>query len=163
MAIRVAVETPLQDDMRDLIAALNDAMDAQSPQTPEEFNFRMSAEEMARADTTVWIAREDRVAIGCGALLQHGEGYGEVKRMYVRPNAQGRGVAGLILTAIEERARAAGLTHLALETGAEFAAARRVYERAGFETCGAFADYPENPYSIFYRKQLGPVAAALAP
>jgi putative acetyltransferase len=46
-------------------------------------------------------ARWRRPAIGCGALLRHGDGYGEVKRMYVRPAAQGQGVAGRILDAIE--------------------------------------------------------------
>ncbi|MEO3999791.1 GNAT family N-acetyltransferase [Mesorhizobium sp. CAU 1732] len=154
MALVVAVETPLQDDVRLLVADLNDAMDAQSPDTPEEFNFRMTAEEMAGPETTVFVARLDGAAIGCGALLRHPQGYGEVKRMYVRAAAQGMGVAGSILDAIEARAVADGLSHLALETGDGFGAAKRVYERAGFVRCGAFADYPESPYSIFYKKTL---------
>jgi putative acetyltransferase len=154
MAIEIAIETPLQDDMRALIVELNDAMNAQEPDTPEEFKFRMTAEEMAGPETTVWIARLDGNAVGCGALLRHGEGYGEVKRMYVRPGMQGRGIAGLILSAIEQKAAAEGMSRLALETGVPYLAARRVYERAGFAQCGPFADYPENPYSVFYEKAL---------
>lgn len=154
MAIGIAVETPLQDDMRALIVELNDAMNAQEPDTPEEFKFRMTVEEMAGPETTVWIARLDGEAVGCGALLRHGEGYGEVKRMYVRPGMQGKGIAGLILAAIEHKASAEGLSRLALETGVPYLAARRVYERAGFAECGPFADYPDNPYSVFYEKAL---------
>ena len=161
MAVEIAVETPLQDDVRALIAELNGAISAQEPDTPEEFNFRMTADEMAGPETTVWVARLDGEAVGCGALLRHAGGFGEIKRMYVRPSAQGRGVAGLMLAAIEELAAAEGLTHLALETGGEgYGAARRVYERAGYRRSGAFADYPDNPYSTFYRKDLTAAPAA---
>ena len=161
MAVEIAVETPLQDDMRALIAELNDAIDAQEPGTPKEFNFRMTADEMAGPQTTLWIARIDGAAVGCGALHRHEGGFGEVKRMYVRAAAQGRGVAGLILRAIEEQAAAEGLTHLALETGGEgYAAAQQLYERAGYVRCGAFAGYPDNPYSTFYRKDLSAAPAA---
>lgn len=161
MAVEIAVETPLQDDVRALIAELNDALSAQAPDTPEEFNFRMTAEDMTGPETTVWVARLDGAAVGCGALLRHPDGLGEIKRMYVRPMAQGRGVAGLILAAIEDIAAADGLACLALETGGDgYAAARRVYERAGYQRCGAFADYPDNPYSTFYRKDLTAAPAA---
>lgn len=154
MAISIAVETPLQDEVRALIADLNDAMNAQEPDTPEEFKFRMTAEEMAGPETTLWVARREGRAVGIGALLRHPGGLGEVKRMYVRPDQQGQGVAGRIIEAIEEQAAAEGLERLALETGVPYLAARRVYERAGFVACGAFADYPDNPYSVFYEKTL---------
>lgn len=155
MALEIAVETPLQDDVRTLIAELNDAMNAQEPDTPEEFKFRMTAEEMAGPETTVWVARLDGAAVGCGALLRHRDGLGEVKRMYVSPGMQGQGVAGRLLLAIEEKASAEGMRKLALETGVPYLAARRVYERAGFVQRGPFADYPDNPYSVFYEKALG--------
>lgn len=159
MGLEIAVETPLQDDVRALIAELNDAMNAQEPDTPEEFKFRMTAEDMAGPETTVWVARRDGRAVGCGALLRHPGGLGEVKRMYVRPDQQGQGVARSILQAIEDRAAQEGLTGLALETGVPYVAARRVYERAGFVRRGAFADYPDNPYSVFYEKTLNRPAA----
>jgi putative acetyltransferase len=160
MAVTIAVETPLQDEMRRLVAALNDAITAQSPETPEEFNFRMTVEEMAGPETTVFVARRAGEAVGCGALLRHPGGYGEVKRMYVRPDAQGLGIGGMILSAIEAQAKAEGLMRLALETGPGYAPARRVYERAGFVPCGAFADYPDSPHSIFYEKPLVALPAA---
>jgi putative acetyltransferase len=151
MAITVSVESPLQDEVRQLIGELNRALLAL---TPAEFCYHMTAEEMARPDTTVFVAREDGAAIACGALLRHGDGIGEVKRMYTRPNYQGRGIGGRILDAIEALARSENLSRLVLETGDRHPAAWRVYERGGFERCGAVLDYPDTGYSVFYAKTL---------
>jgi putative acetyltransferase len=151
----IAVETPLSDDVRALVAALNEwALE----QTPREFTHHMTVEQMAEADTTVFIARDrDGQAVAMGALKRHGEGLGEVKRMFTRPGARGGGLAGLIVAKIEALARQEGVLRLALETGAvaSFAPAWRVYERAGFTRCGAFLDYPaDSPYNIYYQKIL---------
>ncbi|RYE83756.1 MAG: GNAT family N-acetyltransferase, partial [Hyphomicrobiales bacterium] len=84
-----------------------------------------------------------------------GAGDGEVKRMYVRPDLQGQGIAGRIVAEIEAMARAEGLSSLLLETGDRHPAAWRVYERAGFSRRGAFGDYPDSGFSVFYEKPLG--------
>lgn len=160
MALEIAVETPLQDDVRRLVAALNDAIVAGAPETPGEFVFRLSVEDMADARTTVWVVRIDGVAVGCGALRRERGGYGEIKRMYVDPAVRGQGVAALILERIEETAAAEGLSHLALETDKDLAPARRLYERAGYSLCPVFGDYPDNPYSVFYSKTLSRKTAA---
>ena len=152
MAISVAIESPLQDDVRQLIGELNQALLAL---TPAEFCYHMTAEEMASPDTTVFVAREDgAAAIACGALRRHDGGVGEVKRMYTRPAHQGRGIGGRILDAIEALARTEGISRLVLETGDRHAAAWRVYERGGFARCGAVLDYPDSGYSVFYAKTL---------
>jgi putative acetyltransferase len=151
MAISVAIESPLQDDVRQLIGELNQALLAL---TPAEFCYHMTAEEMARPDTTVFIAREDGAAIACGALRRHDGGIGEVKRMYTRPAHQGRGIGGQILAAIEALASSESISRLVLETGDQHPAAWRVYERGGFARCGAVLDYPDSAYSVFYAKTL---------
>lgn len=155
MTISIAVETPLQADVRALVQALNEwALE----QTPREFTHHMTVEQMAAPDTTVFIARDEAgAAIGMGALKRHGEGLGEVKRMFTRPERRGDGLAGQIVAKIESLARQEGLQRLALETGAvsSFAPAWRVYERAGFARCGAFLDYPaDSPHNIYYEKLL---------
>jgi putative acetyltransferase len=147
--LTVSVESPLQDDVRTLIAELNAVL---LELTPPEFCFHMTADEMARPDTTVFVARDGGVAVACGALRRHEERIGEVKRMYTRPTHAGRGIGGSILFEIEALARAEGLSRLVLETGHRHPAAWRVYERAGFTRCGVVLDYPENPYSVFYEK-----------
>ncbi|MEF2072396.1 GNAT family N-acetyltransferase [Consotaella aegiceratis] len=151
----ITVETPLQDDVALLVAELDAAISAQAPGTPDDFNFRLTAEDMAGADTTVWVARIDGQAVGCGALrLKSGGDYGEVKRMYVRPAFAGRGIGGRILATIEAAARDAGAGYLMLETDENYGAACRVYRRAGFRPRGAFGEYPDNPYSLFMEKRL---------
>lgn len=150
-SITVLAEDPRQDDVRDLIAELNKALLAL---TPPEFVFHMTAEEMARPDTTVFIARDEGRAVACGALRRHEDGIGEVKRMYTRPSHQGQGLGGRILAEVETLARRKGLTRLVLETGDRHAAAWRVYERGGFNRCGAVLDYPDSGYSVFYEKAL---------
>ena len=61
----------------------------------------MTVEEMAEPHTTLFVARDERVAVGCGALRRHKDGVSEVKRMYVRPGARNSGLGGLILAEIE--------------------------------------------------------------
>lgn len=152
----ISVESPLQDDVRVLVAALNEwALE----QSPREFCHHMTVEQMAQPDTTVFIARRHGTAIGMGALRRHAGGVGEVKRMYTLPEARGSGLASAIVTEIEILARRTGLSRLVLETGAVpgFHAAWRVYERLGFSRCGAVLDYPANTaHNVFYEKRLGP-------
>lgn len=159
MNIAVEKESPLQNDVRELIAELNDALLAL---TPPEYCYHMTADEMAHADTTVFIARESGKAVACGALRRHGGGVGEIKRMYTRPEWRGRNIGGQIVDEIEALARKEGLSELVLETGDRHPAAWRVYERSGFERCGAVLDYKDTGYSIFYRKQLVPVGCEAA-
>jgi putative acetyltransferase len=151
----IAVESPLQDDVRALVAALNAWA---LTQTPREFTHHMTVEQMAEPDTTVFIARDESgAAAAMGALKRHGQGLGEVKRMFTRPEARGCGLAGRIVAEIENLARREGLSRLALETGAVegFASAWAVYERQGFTRCGAFLDYPpDSPHNIYYEKHL---------
>jgi putative acetyltransferase len=157
VAITVSVETPLQDDVRQLIAELNATLLAL---TPPEFCFHMTAEEMAEPHTTLFVAREDGTAVACGALRRHAERTAEVKRMYTRPSHQGRGLGRRVLEEIAALASREGFTRLVLETGHRHPAAWRVYERAGFSRCGAVLDYPNSEYSVFYAKTLATRARA---
>ena len=152
MPFRIAIEQPLQDDIRVLIAELNAYLLSIFP--PEACSH-MTVEQMNQPDTTVFIARDEQGRpVGCGALRRHAEGIGEVKRMYTRPAVQGQGIGGHIVGKIEELARREGLTHLVLETGQGLHAAWHVYERAGFTRCGPVLTYPDIPTSVFYEKSL---------
>jgi putative acetyltransferase len=151
VSLTIAIEDPRTDEIRMLIAELNEVL---LSLTPPEFCWHMTVEEMAEPHTTVWIARERGEAIACGALRRHADGIGEVKRMYTRPSLQGRGIGGQILERIEAQARAENLSRLVLETGDRHPAAWRVYERAGFHRCGPVLDYPDSTWSVFYEKGL---------
>ena len=151
MSIAVAVESPLQDDVRELVGELNANL---LELTPPEFVFHMTVEQMAEPATTVFIAREEGRAVGCGALKRHEGGIGEVKRMYTRPTHRGRKIGADIVRCIEALARQEGLARLVLETGDRHPAAWTVYERAGFTRCGPVLDYPDSKWSVFYEKML---------
>ena len=56
MAASIAIETPLSDEVRVLVKALNAYL---NPLSPPEFQFQMTVEQMAGEDTTVFIARDE--------------------------------------------------------------------------------------------------------
>lgn len=157
MAIDIAIESPLQDEVRDLIAELNATL---LELTPPEFCFHLTVEQMAGPATTLFVARDEGSAVGCGALHRHGDGVAEVKRMYTRPSHRGRKVGQMIVERIEALARQEGIGKLVLETGDRHPAAWTVYERAGFTRCGPVLDYPDSKWSVFYEKNLAATIAA---
>ena len=150
--ILIALESPLTDEIRGLIAELNATL---HESTPPEFCYDLTVEEMAAPDMTVLVARKDGVAVGTGSLRCHQAGIGEVKRMYVRPDYQRQGIGGEILKIIEATAVVDGIQRLVIETGHDHPAAWRVYERAGFHRCGPVLNYVDSHYSVFYDKELG--------
>jgi putative acetyltransferase len=151
MTVGISVETPLSDDVRRLVAALNETA---LSLTPREFTHHLTVEQMAGPDMTVFVARENGEAVAMGSLRRHPGAIGEVKRMYTAPDHWGRGIGGRILAEIEAQARREGLGLLVLETGNNFDAALRVYQRGGFRPCGPVLDYPPTPYTAFFEKPL---------
>jgi putative acetyltransferase len=156
MALTIAVESPLQDDVRGLIDALNEYL---LSLTPPEGCYHMTVEEMAHPDTTVFVARDNGKTIACGALRRHADGIGEVKRMFTVPQAQGKGIGGKILDEIIALARKEGIKLMVLETGDRHPWAWHIYERAGFKRCGPVLDYPDVSWSVFYKMELEKVPA----
>ena len=118
----------------------------------------LSIEQVFEPNVRFFIARLDAAAVGCGALALF-DSYAEVKRMYTREAARGRGVGKALLARIEEEARDAGKPVLRLETGIYQAPAIGLYEGFGFRRCAAFGHYAALPphriaASIFYEKPL---------
>ena len=87
-----------------------------------------------------------------GAIAELSPGHGELKSMRTAPEARGRGVAGAVVEALLDLARERGYERVSLETGTQayFAAAHRLYERAGFAECGPFGAYSLDPNSRFF-------------
>lgn len=154
MPVSITVEKPLREDVRELVAALSNYL---RPLSPIEFQFGLTTEEMASADTLVFVARnEEGRAVGIGALKIHDDGTGEIKRMYTLPQCRGQRIGEQILSAIFAAARSRHIERLVLETGVGqgFEAAHRLYERSGFAACDAFLGYPDSGYSRFYEKRI---------
>ena len=150
MPITVAIETPLQDDVRELVGQLNAHL---LPLSPVEFQFKMTVEQMAGDDTSVFVARDETgYAIGIGALKVHSAELGEVKRMFTRESVRGQRVGSALLAAIVDLAKSKKIPMLMLETGTGpgFDGAHRLYTRSGFTPRGAFLDYPDSEWSAFF-------------
>lgn len=154
MAVSISIETPLQDDVRGLVAQLNDHL---LPLSPLEFQFKMTVEQMAEPHTTLFVARDEAgKAIGMGALKVHSAELGEVKRMFTDLQARGQRVGSALLQAIVALAREKNLPVLMLETGTGdgMAEAHRLYTRSGFKPRGPFLDYPDSEWSAFFELPL---------
>lgn len=106
---------------------------------------------------TFYTARDDELLLGCGALKDLGNGEGEVKSMRTTAAARGRGVASGLLSRIIRDARDRGYSALRLETGIEdhFIPARAMYAKFGFVPCGPFANYTDDPNSVYLVLELG--------
>jgi putative acetyltransferase len=91
----------------------------------------LSIEQLFEPNVCFFVARMDGLAVGCGgvALFDH---YAEVKRMYTRPAARGRGVAKALLRRIEDEARGADKSVLRLETDTYQQEAISLHKSAGF-------------------------------
>jgi putative acetyltransferase len=94
---------------------------------------------------------------GCGALRALEPGVGELKRMYVRPAYRGRGLARLLLGALEAEACAAGIAELRLETGPRHVEALALYRSSGYENIPKYGEYARSPDSICMAKRLSRV------
>ena len=99
------------------------------------------------------VVSEDGRAVAGGGVKRLDDRACELKRMYVVPDARGRGVGRELLAALEALARDLGYAVARLDTGAEQPRAQRMFERAGF---APVPDYNGNPYAAFWgEKRLG--------
>jgi ribosomal protein S18 acetylase RimI-like enzyme len=92
------------------------------------------------------LAEDEALIVGCVALRPLANApstIGEIKRLYLRPQARGRGIGRLLAEAVVERGRHAGYRALKLDTLASMTAARALYATLGFREC---APYYSNPY-----------------
>ena len=93
-------------------------------------------------------------AIGCGGIARFDDRRGEVKRMYVVPEARGRGLGRRLLEELEAQARALGYTSVVLETGDRQPEALGLYESAGFARIPCYPPYDSRALSLCFEKRL---------
>ena len=150
--ITIIEQRPDSPDAMQLIAELETHLDANS--YPAESRHGLSAARLLREGVTFFVTRYDGTPAGCGGVKLFDAEYGEVKRMYVRPQYRGLGLAKLMLDRLAEYARERQVSLLRLETGIYQTEAISLYERFGFQRRGPFGEYKEDPLSIYFEKQL---------
>lgn len=149
-AVSIAKEAPDQPEILALIEALDRHME---DLYPAESNHLLDISELVQPQISFFVARLDGKAVGCAALKDHG-GFGEIKRMFVHPDARGNGISHKLMSALETEAADRALNWIGLETGVSQPEAIKLYRRSGYEECEPFADYQPDPLSLFMRKTL---------
>jgi putative acetyltransferase len=149
--IEIAVEDPAQAEVAPLLQASDAYM---ASLYPAESNHMLDVASLRQPQVTFLVARVDGKALGCGAVVDSGEGWAEVKRMFVAPAARGLRLGRRILDEIEAIAARRGARALRLETGGLQPEAIGLYRSAGFVEIGPFGDYRADPLSIFMEKAL---------
>lgn len=119
--------------------------------SPEGSCHFLDFEGLRGPGVTFWSIWDGGDLMGCGALKEHDPAHGEIKSMRTHEAHLRRGAGGAMLEHIIGTAKARGYHRLSLETGSSpaFDPAHALYLRYGFEYCGPFADYKQDPFSRF--------------
>ncbi len=149
--MQIAIECPDQPEVITMIAEL-DAF--QHALYPPESCYGLDLASLKESNVRFAVARDEAGhAIGCGAVVLY-DGYGELKRMYVREHSRGKGVARKVLALLEQSAGAAGYRDFKLETGPSQPAAIAFYASCGYAQGGRYGDYPDDEHSVFMHKSM---------
>jgi len=105
-----------------------------------------------------WLALEEDAVVGTIALLDIGDSQVALRKMFVRADYRGRGVAQALLQLALGWAGERGVGDVFLGTTAQFLAAQRFYEKNGFAAI-AKAELPTRfPVmtvdTVFYRRRI---------
>jgi len=124
--------------------------------SPPESVHALDLTGLRRPEVAFWTVWDGAALAGCGALKALDATHGEIKSMRSAPAYRGKGVGKAMLEHLLVEARMRGYARVSLETGSQdgFIPARALYARYGFVECAPFADYREDPNSVFMTKLL---------
>ena len=146
------------DDLRgpEIARLLREHLQDMALHSPPESIHALDLEALRRPDITFWTVWEDGKLLGCGAIKELDARHGEIKSMRTAIAHRRKGVGVRLMQHILEEAGRRKYQRLSLETGAmaAFLPAHTLYESFGFARCGPFADYVEDPYSVFMTRTL---------
>lgn len=153
MSAIITAERPDTPEARLLIEELQTHLESfYPPESRHGFNVGR----LIKEGVAFFVLRADGRPAGCGGIKLFGREYGELKRMYVRPEFRGSGFGKLLVDHLAAHALANGVTLLRLETGIHQQAAIRLYEREGFYRIAPFGPYTADPLSLCFEKSLTP-------
>ena len=155
MSAIITAERPDTPDARSLIHELQTHLESFYP---PESRHGFNVERLITEGVAFFLLRADGRPAGCGGIKLFGREYGELKRMYVRPEFRGAGFGKLLVDHLAAHARANGIALLRLETGIHQQAAIRLYEREGFHRIAPFGPYTADPLSLCYEKSLAGIS-----
>ncbi len=141
----------------EIIRLLHEHLQSVALHSPPESVHALGLEALRNPDITFWSVWQDSELMGCGAIKELDSRHGEIKSMRTVSLHLRKGVAARLMHHILEEAERRSYERLSLETGSmdAFAPARSLYASFGFEPCGPFANYVEDPYSVFMTREVG--------
>jgi putative acetyltransferase len=137
-------------------ALLREHLQSMALHSPPESVHALDLEALRSPEVTFWTALENGELLGCGALKELDSHHAEIKSMRTSSTHLRKGIAKALLLHLLEEAKRRRYARLSLETGSAeaFEPARRLYAASGFIECEPFADYIEDPYSVFMTREL---------
>jgi len=145
---------PERPDTADAIMLISELEALLAPAYPSESRHGLSVAQLLAESVAFFLVRVDGVPAGCGGVKLFGAEYGELKRMYVRPQFRGAGLAKLMIDHLGAYACEQGVSLLRLETGIHQKEAIGLYERMGFQRILPFGAYKADPLSLFFEKPI---------
>lgn len=124
--------------------------------TPPGSMHALDLDALRQPEIVFWSAWENGELLGCAALKELDPRHGEIKSMRTAPGHLGKGVASGLLRHMLAEARRRDYQRLSLETGSQpaFDPAKKLYGKFGFTRCAPFADYREDPNSVYMTLEL---------
>lgn len=104
--------------------------------------------------STIVLAYIDNLPVGCGCFKKFNDNTIEIKRMFVRPEERGKGIASRILYELETWASELNYTYSVLETGKKQTIAIELYQNLGYTITSNYGQYSENENSVCMMKGL---------
>ena len=140
----------------EIIGLLREHLHSMTLHSPPESIHALDLEGLRRREITFWTVWQGAELMGCGAIKELDARHGEIKSMRTASAHLRKGVAAGLMRHILDEAGRRAYQRLSLETGsmAAFAPAHRLYASFGFKFCGPFADYVEDPYSVFMTREM---------
>ena len=137
-------------------ALLEEHLQSMHELSPPESVHALDLSGLRKPGITFWTAWSHDELLGCGALKELDPAHGEIKSMRTSSTRRREGAGRAMLEHIISEARSRRYARLSLETGSmeAFAPARKLYESFGFTYCAPFADYTEDPNSMFMTRAL---------
>ncbi len=121
---------------------------------PPEHMFGLHPNEERDPRLHFFIIETGDSVLGCGALRVLDVSCAELKRMYVRPEFRGLGVARKLIRHLEQTASALGISCMRLETGPEQIEALGLYRSEGYSDIPPYGEYVSSPVSVCMEKTL---------
>jgi putative acetyltransferase len=148
--IKIIRDKSNNKDFRELVRLLDDELNSRYGIVQEQYNKYNKIESL----DTVVIGYLDNNPIACGCFKIFDKDSIEIKRMIVRPESRGSGIARMILLELEKWAIEKGYSKSVLETGIKQPEAVRFYTKLGYEKISNYGQYVDNPDSICMSKEL---------